>query len=84
MRTGVVLCVNTETEIALEIFYGKIRSVSNKQTELFDNVCYVEFQVICLTERLLNDICFYHKLFPGSSQPSILTLSVTVNVVLLF
>jgi hypothetical protein len=49
MRTGVVLDVNTEA--ALEIFYENIRSVSNKQTELFDNVCYVEFQIFCLTER---------------------------------
>jgi hypothetical protein len=51
MRTGVVLCVNTETETDLEIFYGNIRSESNRQTELFDNVCYVEFQIVCLTER---------------------------------
>jgi hypothetical protein len=35
MRTGVVFCVNTETEPALEIFYGNIRSVSNKQTEVW-------------------------------------------------
>jgi hypothetical protein len=51
MRTGVVLHVNVETETALEIFCGNIRSVSNKQTELVDNVRYVDFQNICLTER---------------------------------
>ena len=66
IRTGVVFHVNTETQTALEIFYRNIRSVSTKRTELFDNVCYVEFQTICLNETCLNDICFYHKLFPVS------------------
>jgi len=66
IRTGVVFHVNIETRTALEIFYRNIRSVSAKRTELFDNVCYVEFQIICLNETCLNDICFYHKLFPIS------------------
>jgi hypothetical protein len=56
--------VNTETETAVEIFYRNIRTVSIKQTELFDNVGYVHFQNISLTEILLNDISFDHKLFP--------------------
>ena len=66
IRTGVVLLLNTETETALEIFYRNIRSVSNKPTEPPDNVRYVQFQIICLNETYLNDICFYHKLFPVS------------------
>jgi hypothetical protein len=67
MRTGVVLHVNIETESALHIFYGNIRSISNKRTELFDNVCYVDFLIICLADTWLNNICFYHKLFPDFS-----------------
>ena len=66
IKTGVVLCVNTETGTAVETLYWNIRTVSNKQTELFDNVCYVEFQIVCLIETWLNNICFYHKLFPNS------------------
>jgi len=60
-----VLFVNTETGTAVEIFYRNIITVSNKQTECFDNVCYVEIQIICLNETWLNDICFYYKLFPN-------------------
>jgi len=66
IRTGVVLCVNTGTGTVVEILYWNIRTVSSKQTELFDNVCYVEVQIICLNETWLNDICFYYKLFPNS------------------
>jgi hypothetical protein len=44
MRTGVVFCVNTDTETALEIFYRKIRSVKNKQIELFDNAHSIDFR----------------------------------------
>jgi len=75
--------VNTETETAVGMFYGNIRSVSNRQTELSDSVCYVEFQIFRLTETLLNDVCLYHKLFPHSSLPSILTASEALNSVLL-
>jgi len=66
IRTGVVFHVSTETRTALEIFYQNTRSVSTKQTELSDNVCYVQFQIVCLNETCLNDICFCHKLFPIS------------------
>jgi hypothetical protein len=63
IRTGVGFHVDTETQTALEIFYQSIRIVSNEQTELSDNVCYMDFHVMCLTETLLNDICFnYHSI----------------------
>ena len=39
-------------------------NVSNQQTELFDNTYSKVFQFVCLTEILLNDVCFDHKLFP--------------------
>jgi hypothetical protein len=67
LRTLNGFYVNTETETAVEIFYRNIRTVSNKQTELSDNVCSMEFQIMFLTETSLNDICFDHKLFPVSS-----------------
>ena len=57
--------VNTETETAIEIIYRNIRRVSNKQTELPDNVYYVDFQITCLNETCLNDMYFYQKLFPN-------------------
>ena len=66
IRTGVVWHIDTETQTILETFYRNIRSVSTKQTELFDNICYVDFQIICLNETCLNDICYHHKIYPIS------------------
>jgi hypothetical protein len=50
MRTGVVFHVNTET--GLEVLYRNIRSVRAKVSELFDNVCFMDFQIVCLTDIL--------------------------------
>jgi hypothetical protein len=52
MRTDVVFHVNTETETGLEVLCRNIRSVRDKVSELFDNVCSVDFQIVCLTEIL--------------------------------
>ena len=57
--------VNTETETDVKICYWNIRIVSNRHTDLADNVCHVDFQIICLNETCLKKICFYHKLFPN-------------------
>jgi exonuclease III len=57
---------DNQSKTCLEIFYQNVRGLRTKQTELFDNVCSVDFQIICLTEIWLNDMCFDHKLFPDS------------------
>jgi hypothetical protein len=57
---------DNQSKTGLEIFYQNIRGLRTKQTELFDNVCSMYFQIICLTETWLNDTCFDHKLFPDS------------------
>jgi hypothetical protein len=57
---------DTQSETSFEIFYQNIRSLRTKQTELFDDVISMDFQIICLTETWLNDMCFDHKLFPDS------------------
>jgi len=66
IRTGVVLQFVTETGSVVGVFYRNVRTVNSKQIELFDNVGYVEFQIICSNETCLKDICFYHKQFPHS------------------
>ena len=66
IRTGVVLHNDTETQTALEIFHRNKASVTTKQTELFDNVYYVEFQIICLKHARLKYNCYYHKIFPNT------------------
>jgi hypothetical protein len=48
-----------------EIFYRNI-SFSTNQTTLLYNVCSMDFQIICLTEILLSDISFDHKIFPDA------------------
>ena len=67
IRTGVVLHVNTETGTAVEIFLRNVRSDSSKQTELYNNVFYVDFHIICLNGTWLNDIFGVVKIFPDSS-----------------
>jgi hypothetical protein len=57
---------DNQSKTGLEIFYQNVRGLRNKQTELFDNVCSMDFQIIFLTETWLNDTYFDHKLFPDS------------------
>jgi hypothetical protein len=57
---------DTQSKTTFEIFYKNVRGLRTKQTELFDNVSSIHFQIICLTETRLNDMCFDHKLFPDS------------------
>jgi hypothetical protein len=57
---------DNQSKTGLEIFYQNVRDLRTKQTELFDNVCSMDFQIICLTETWLNDMCFDQKLFPDS------------------
>ena len=85
IRTGVVFVLILKLkQTDLYIFYRNVRNVSTKQTELFDNTYSKEFQIVCLTEMLLNDVCFDHKLFPDCLTPSGLIRSVALNIVLLF
>ncbi|PNF33582.1 hypothetical protein B7P43_G14684 [Cryptotermes secundus] len=35
-----------------------------KQVELYDNICSTDYNIICLTETWLNDLCYDHNLFP--------------------
>ena len=66
IRTGVVLHNDTETQTSLEIFHRNKGSVTTTQTELFDNVCYVEFQIIFLKHARLKYNRYYHKMFPNT------------------
>jgi exonuclease III len=50
---------------SLGIFYQNVRGLRTKQTELYDNVCASNFDVICLSETWLNDLCYDHNLFPS-------------------
>jgi len=44
IRTDVVLHFDTETETAVEIFYRNIVCVSDRQTELTENMNYVDLR----------------------------------------
>ena len=63
-------------------FFRNIRIVGTNRYEHLDNICYVDFHV--MSETLLKDILFNHIPFPISSTPSLLTVSVVLNLVLLF
>jgi hypothetical protein len=57
---------DTQSKTSFEIFYQNVGGLRTKQTELFDNVCSMDFQIIFLAEAWLNDMCFDHELFPDS------------------
>jgi hypothetical protein len=50
---------------SLGIFYQNVRGLRMKQTELYD-VRASNFDIICLSETWLNDLCYDHNLFPNS------------------
>jgi hypothetical protein len=57
-------CVsNSHSETTFEVFYQNVRGLRTKRTGVFDNVCSMDFQIICLTETRLNGMCFDHMLF---------------------
>ena len=74
---GVVLNVDSESGSDLEVYYRNVKSVSKKQTELSDSVYYADFQIMCWNGTWLNDIYFYHKIFPISLT---IVHSDTVNI----
>jgi hypothetical protein len=47
---------DTQSKTTFEIFYQNVGGFRTKQTELFDNVCSMDFKIICLTETWLNDV----------------------------
>jgi hypothetical protein len=47
-----------------DIYYQNIRDLRTKQLELYENVCSMDYNIICLTETWLNDLCYDHNLFP--------------------
>jgi exonuclease III len=51
---------------SLGIYYQNVRGLRTKQTEFYDNVCASNFDIICLSETWLNDVCYDHNLFPNS------------------
>jgi hypothetical protein len=49
-----------------DIYYQNVRGLRTKQFELYSNVCSTDYNILCLTETWLNDLCFDHNLFPDS------------------
>jgi hypothetical protein len=47
-----------------KFFIKMFRGLRTKQTELLDNVYSMDFDVFCLTDTWLNDLCFDCNLFP--------------------
>jgi exonuclease III len=50
---------------SLGIYYQNVRGLRTKQLEFYDNVCSSNFDIICLSETWLNDLCYDHNLFPS-------------------
>jgi exonuclease III len=51
--------------ICLGIYYPHVRGLRHTKLEFYDNVCASNFDIICLSETWLNDLCYDHNLFPN-------------------
>jgi hypothetical protein len=49
----------------LGIYYQNVRGLRTNQPEFYDNVSASNFDIICLSETWLNDLCYDHNLFPS-------------------
>ena len=67
-------CMNTcasarshsQPATCFDIYYQNVRGLRTKQFELYSNVCSTDYNIFCLTETWLNDLCLDHNLFPDS------------------
>jgi hypothetical protein len=50
----------------LEIFYQNVRGLRTKSTEIFNIVCSLDYEIICLTETWPNESFSTHAFFPGT------------------
>jgi hypothetical protein len=48
----------------INIFNQNVRGLRTKSTEIFNNVCFYDFKIICLTETWLNESHCSQKNFP--------------------
>jgi exonuclease III len=44
---------------------SNVRGLRTKQLEFYDHVCASNFDIICLSETRINDLCYDHNLFPN-------------------
>jgi hypothetical protein len=49
-NTGCVARFHNHPGNCFHIYYKKLRNLRTKQLELYENVCSVEYNIICLTE----------------------------------
>jgi hypothetical protein len=47
-----------------DIYYQNVRGLRTKKFEIYENVCSTDYNIICLAETWLNDLCYDHNLFP--------------------
>jgi hypothetical protein len=71
---------DTQSQGTFEIFYHNVRCLRTKQIEVFDNVCSMDCQIICLTETWLNDRFSITNYFQILSLPTVLMTSVVLKL----
>jgi hypothetical protein len=64
INTGGSARSHTHPGNCFDIYYQNIRGLRIKQLETYKNVCSMDYNIICLTETWLNDLCYDHNLFP--------------------
>lgn len=66
MNTRVSAGSHAQPVTRFDIYYQNVRGLRTKQFELYSNVCSTDYNILCLTETWLNDMCLDHNLFPDS------------------
>jgi hypothetical protein len=64
INTGGSARSHTHPGNCFDVYYKNVRSLTAEQLELCENVCSTDYNIICLTETWLNDLCYDHNLFP--------------------
>jgi hypothetical protein len=55
---------HTKPGNCFDVFYQNVRGLRTEQLEHSENVCSTDYNIICLSETSLNDLCYEHILFP--------------------
>jgi hypothetical protein len=66
----------------LDIFYQNVQSLRTKSVDIFNNVCSLDFKIVCLTESWQNELFSSQHFFPPKFMLYIvLTEIILVNYV---
>jgi hypothetical protein len=64
INTGDSARSHTHPRNCFDMYYRNVKGLRTKQLELYENVCSTNYNIICLTETWLNNLCYDNSLLP--------------------